>query len=110
MPSGDDVFGPMLDADRLNLIDTLCNAMDRMGVVWDVGVKVRRRPDRVAGAPADASPGLFVAQFSAMVRGDRHKLAERAISRQDSYHSPSHSPNSPSRHSQASQASHGSYP
>ncbi|KAK4701464.1 hypothetical protein P7C70_g4767, partial [Phenoliferia sp. Uapishka_3] len=95
MPSGDDVFGPKLDTDRLNLVDTLCDAMDRVGVVWDVGAK-----------------------FGAMVRGDRHKLAERALSRQR-YHSPNNSPlhshsheheqHSPQRHSQATGGSHGGY-
>ncbi|KAL8279177.1 hypothetical protein RQP46_008433 [Phenoliferia psychrophenolica] len=86
LPSGDDVFGPGLDQDRLALIDALCNAMDRIGVVWDVGVK-----------------------FAAMVRGDRYKLQERAITRQESYHSPHDDPNSPSQHSHHSQHSHGSY-
>lgn len=29
LPSGDDVFGPALDDDRLALIDTFCDALNR---------------------------------------------------------------------------------
>lgn len=60
LPSGDDVFGPALDDDRLALIDTFCDALDRMGVVWDVGNKVscRNRLYSNLGADLGARPVL----------------------------------------------------
>lgn len=45
IPSGDDVFGPGLDEDRMRLIEMYLNGMERMSVVWDVvGDKVRSPP------------------------------------------------------------------
>lgn len=40
-PSGDSVFGPDLDKDRLSLIEMFVTGMERMSVVWSqVGGKV----------------------------------------------------------------------
>ncbi|KAM0752679.1 hypothetical protein T439DRAFT_354172 [Meredithblackwellia eburnea MCA 4105] len=93
MPSGDDVFGAMHDSSRLNLIDALCDAMDRMGVVWEVGKK-----------------------FALMIRGDRNRLAERSTARQEAstgystHVNHASMPNPRNSPSQASQAeSQGSY-
>jgi hypothetical protein len=41
MPSGDDVFGPSMDRVRLDMIDAMCEGLDRMGCVWETGNKVR---------------------------------------------------------------------
>ncbi|ORY42981.1 fungal-specific transcription factor domain-domain-containing protein [Leucosporidium creatinivorum] len=60
LPSGDDVFGPALDDDRLALIDTFCDALNRVGVVYEIGNK-----------------------FSAMIRGDRIRLATRVAERKN---------------------------
>lgn len=86
MPSGDDVFGPLLDDQRLALIDAFCDGMDRIGMVWDVGKKVRffrllfRSFDRLHGENVRGLTSL-VLQFAAMVRMDRNRLAERAMGR-----------------------------
>lgn len=43
LPSGDDAFPPHYLERRLAFVDVACDAMDRMGVVWPVGKKVRSR-------------------------------------------------------------------
>ncbi|GAA5897554.1 Zn(II)2Cys6 transcription factor [Sporobolomyces salmoneus] len=56
--SGDDVFPPSYFEQRLNIVDALCDAMERVGAVWPIGHK-----------------------FATMVSGDRIRLAERTYQR-----------------------------
>ncbi|KAI5480001.1 binuclear zinc transcription factor [Pseudohyphozyma bogoriensis] len=84
VPNGDDIFGQLLDESRLNLIDTFCDAMDRMGLVWPIGIK-----------------------FSTLVQNDKSRLAARVAARASERYASSaprypptgagslHSPNSP---------------
>lgn len=73
VPSGDDVFGTMVDDDRLALIDvrprssrrksaadlsqTMIDGLERIGQVWEVGKKVRFSC-RSGGDGADALWGV----------------------------------------------------
>lgn len=66
-PSGDDVFGPAADQIRVDLIDALCDAMSRIGLVWEIGLK-----------------------FVQALKGDRNRLAERASARRYSPPFPNH--------------------
>ncbi|GAA5973447.1 hypothetical protein JCM11641_006466 [Rhodosporidiobolus odoratus] len=62
LPSGDDAFPPSYFEERLAFVDAACDAMDRIGMVWPIGVK-----------------------FAAMVRGDRMRLFARSLQRQQQY-------------------------
>lgn len=90
LPSGDDVFGQAMDDERLGLIEILIDAIDRVSVVWPIGRKVSlcqpslkwivcfmaRRPD-----PAALLSPRALVQFSAMLKGDKMRLAARIMER-----------------------------
>ncbi|GAA6061017.1 hypothetical protein JCM10212_001073 [Sporobolomyces blumeae] len=78
IPRGDDVFPPSYFDQRLKMVDALCDAMERCGAVWPIGLR-----------------------FASMVAGDRIRLAERTFERQHHHSTTTNStPGGPSNRTQ----------